>query len=438
MRTVNPDDLERLADLMDGRGGLASKLDEAFSRAASLGVTDRLASLRPMRTWIAETAPDLRKRAAIARDDQVFERGDRETYSEWLARVEAHGLAKAPGLDGIGEKKIADFLDGAGDIAGVVKVGGTTTFAGLSLTGVLYRNSWHSGLLRAGVKSTWWDRGGTIRKTTGASLRGFSVGEIRSLVAPGSWMPGQVGNAFARSSLYQDASRIPFTASRRLSLLGTVWDGFRAMPVLRSPAVSRGIELVVGSDELAMKYGGRTHSEALVSRAGHTSLVRVFRSASYLQKLNNARPAVIAAGKARSPFLKGAGAAAGAGGFIRWAGIGTSIVSTGISVANVCAQGNPRAAFKKKGAGYVADLAEVGFNASLTAAMVAPNPVTVGLAVGTGILYGGAKAVEHWEDIKTAGGKATDWVGDNASKFGKGVAQGAKSAARAVNPMSWF
>lgn len=95
-------------------------------------------------------------------------------------------------------------------------------------------------------------------------------------------------------------------------------------------------------------------------------------------------------------------------------------------------QGNPVDAFKRNGAGYVADIAEVGFNASLTAAMVAPNPITIGLAVGTGLIYGGAKVVEHWDDIKKGAGEAANWVGDKAADLGKSIA---KSKA---NPMNWF
>ncbi|WP_251681449.1 MULTISPECIES: hypothetical protein [unclassified Streptomyces] len=66
-RLVNPKDLEQLAKLLDGRGGVADKLDEAFTRASSLGVTSQLGSLRPMRTWASDTGPELRKKAAYAR-----------------------------------------------------------------------------------------------------------------------------------------------------------------------------------------------------------------------------------------------------------------------------------------------------------------------------------------------------------------------------------
>lgn len=64
--------------------------------------------------------------------------------------------------------------------------------------------------------------------------------------------------------------------------------------------------------------------------------------------------------------------------------------------------------------------------------MVAPNPVTIGLAVGTGLIYGGAKVVQHWDDIKKGAGEATKWVGDKAKDLGKSIA---KSKA---NPMNWF
>jgi hypothetical protein len=438
MRNVNPDDLDQLAKLLDGKGGLAEKLTEAFTRASNLGVSGQLAAIKPMQTWAADNPPDIRKRAALVREEQLFERGDRETYSEWLARIEAHYLAKVPGFEKLSEKQIEEFLNDVSDVTTAVKIGGITLTSGIAMGTVMFQNSWHSGWLRAAVNSGWWERGGALRTWAGTGLRGITPGVLRSVAAPGSWLPGQLGNWFARSSTYQSISRIPFTATTRATLLGHAWDAFRALPGVRSPFVTKGINFLVGSDALAVRYGGASHSGALIARAGQASLLRVGRAASYFQKLNNARPAVIAAGKTASPFLKGLGAAAKTGGFFRVAGVGASALATGVSIANVAAQGNPAAAFRKKGAGYVADLAEVGFNASLTAAMVAPNPVTIGLAVGTGLVYGGAKVVEHWDEIKDGGGKAIDWAGDKLSKAGEGLADGAKSVAKAANPMNWF
>ncbi|MFF2902889.1 hypothetical protein [Streptomyces sp. NPDC057966] len=202
--------------------------------------------------------------------------------------------------------------------------------------------------------------------------------------------------------------------------------------------MSRGINFIVGSDAAASLYGRVTHSGALVTRAANANLFKVGRTASYFQKLSNARPSIIAAGKTASPFLKGLGAAGKAAGFLRGAGIASSALATGVSVANVVSQGSPVDAFKEKGAGYVADVAEVGFNASLTAAMVAPNPFTIGATVVFGGVWVGAKVVEHWDDIKDGAGKAKDWVGGKASKVGSGIASGAKSLAKHANPANWF
>lgn len=371
-------------------------------------------------------------------DEEVFVRRHREAYSDWLVRVEAQYLAKVPGFKDVGEKDIEKSLSILSDVTTTIKIGGITSAAMLGMGTVSFKNSWYNGLLRNAVDSTWWERGGTARTRASAFLRRIPPGELRSLAAPGSWLPGQLGNAFTRSSLYQSASRVPFTAGVRATWLGTGWDRVRGLPVMRSPFVNRGINSLVGSDALAMRYGGTTSSGALVTRAGQASLFKVARSASYFQKLNNARPAVIAAGKTASPLLKGLGAASKAGGFIRVAGVGASALATGVSAANVWSQGNPVDAFKKKGAGYVADVAEVGFNASLTAAMVAPNPVTVGLAIGTGLVYGGAKVVEHWDDIKEGWNKGVDAVGDTASAVVKDPIGSAKSFAKKANPVNWF
>jgi hypothetical protein len=179
-------------------------------------------------------------------------------------------------------------------------------------------------------------------------------------------------------------------------------------------------------------YGGFTHSGQAVARAGNASLIKVFTKAANGQRFANSVAEATNAARGAGALRTGLGAAAKTAGFLRGAGIVGGVLSTGFSAANVISQGNPVDAFKRKGAAYVADVAEVGFNASLTATMVAPSPVTIGLAVGTGLIYGGAKVVQHWDDIKEGAGKAADWVGDKAKDLGKSIA---KSKA---NPMNWF
>jgi hypothetical protein len=133
MRQVDPEQLEHLAKLLDGGDGLEDGLAQAFTRASRLGVTSLLTSLRPIQSWVTDTAPDLRRRAALARlddgdptaglrmagftsddlaeldggvpaealvlansmvdsddiDDSVFERRHRETIEDYLIRIGA-------------------------------------------------------------------------------------------------------------------------------------------------------------------------------------------------------------------------------------------------------------------------------------------------------------------------------------------------------------
>ncbi|MFE1500024.1 hypothetical protein ACFW89_33695, partial [Streptomyces albidoflavus] len=80
------------------------------------------------------------------------------------------------------------------------------------------------------------------------------------------------------------------------------------------------------------------------------------------------------------------------------------------------------------------DLTGTAFSASMTALTVAPNPVTLGLAVGTGVAYAGALVWDNHEAIGKGLEKAGDWVGDKASDVGSGIASGAKKLGGALNP----
>ncbi|WP_328317537.1 PE-PGRS family protein [Streptomyces sp. NBC_00388] len=476
MRIANPDDLEQLAKLLDGKGGVQEKLDEAFTRASRLGVSSHLTSLKPLRSWTQDTGPDLRKRASIARlesgdpeagvrwagfsskdlekylkehegkglppdeillansvavstspEASVFKRESNESLSHWIGRIKAHALEWIPGLKPHGAT-IVSILDLYGDWKSVGDTTATVTMQGTALTKVLVGNS-----LKEGVLAPWKNRIGTALadsgngplKWVGNKIVAYSP-TIRSLGAPGSWFPGK---------LSQWAQRIPGTRGTISDWTGDGYDAVRRFSLMKSPlwrgvSINRAIDFVVGSDSLAARYGGTTHAGQAVSRAGNANLLRVTGNIfSKARSLNFSRTTSLAKG------LAGAGKVAGA---LRGAGIVGSVAATGFSTANVVVQGNPLAAFKREGAGYVADVAEAGFNASMTAAMIAPNPLTIGLAVGFGVVYGGAKIVQHWGDIKKGTGKAADWVSDKASDVGDGIADGAKSLAKHANPANWF
>lgn len=87
----------------------------------------------------------------------------------------------------------------------------------------------------------------------------------------------------------------------------------------------------------------------------------------------------------------------------------------------------------------IGEYAETAFNASMTAAMIAPNPVTLGLVAVTGVVWAGAKVVEHWDDIEAAAEKTVEWVGDRAEDAGEWVGDRLDDVKESdLNPMNWF
>jgi hypothetical protein len=108
----------------------------------------------------------------------------------------------------------------------------------------------------------------------------------------------------------------------------------------------------------------------------------------------------------------GLSAGAKATGVLRGLGVVGAVGATGMSFVNVASQGNPIEAFQENGIDYVADVAELGFNASLTAAMIAPNPVTIGAAVITGAIYGTTEIIAHWDEIEDLAANGAEMVAD--------------------------
>ncbi|WP_405671050.1 PE-PGRS family protein [Streptomyces sp. NBC_01530] len=481
MRNVNPDDLDQLAKLFDGRGGVQDKLDEAFARASRLGVSGKLTAVKPLRTWVSDTAPDLRKRAAIARLEDgdpeaglrwagfdpkdivkagvylkapgvllianamaisgdskadAFRRKSRESLDDWVDRLRAHGVAQIPALTPY-EKEIAEILGDVGDATSTMGHGGSAAFHSVNLTKVLVGNSITQGALRAhkarfvGLLQRFQGRYTWVPEQVAewaVKLDEWNP-PVKSLAAPGTWLPSKLAGVASGNSVYQDVSRIPLLNGSLLTRVGEAYDAVRAHRLMNTRVLfgvsGNGlIDGIVGSDKAAKMYGGLTHAGQIPGRAGQASLWKVAKNVYADQRLfGEGRLAAMGKG------LKFAGKASGA---LRTAGVVGGLASTGYSVANVWVQGKPAAAFKKKGAGYVADVAEIGFNASLTAATVAPNPFTIGAVAVTGAVYAGAKVVEHWDDINKGAGKAADRVGNKAKDLGKSIA---KSKA---NPMNWF
>lgn len=486
MRNVNPGDLEDLATLIDGRDGLGGRLGEAFTRASQLGVSSELTVLRPLTTWVSDTAPDLRKRAAIGRledgdptagllaagftpeelenyngeiapgtlvlansvaqsDDpkaDEFDRQNGESLTDYITRLEAHALSKLPGLEAH-EQTLAKVISIGGDVLTLTTVAGVVTFQGSSLVKTLggnaFKQGWGKDLKEKGALRL---RRSGIRKLVraGRKIDAWSP-PIRSLSAPGSWLPGRLGAWTAtQSSTYQQVTRVPMTGGLLGDRWGNMYDAFRRNRFMdatwRGMSANRGIDLLVGSDYLAKSYGGRTHSGQLVARAGQANLLRVYRKARDAERFAQALNWSPATGGTRQFGLKTALKTSGG---LRTFGIAGQAALTAYSAANVATQ-NPFKKFdsRKEGAGYVADVAELSFNTTLTAAMVAPTPITIGAAVGTGLVYGGAKVVEHWDGIKGGASKAANWTEGKAKDLGSGAVGKAKGFGKKLNPKKWL
>ncbi|WP_329035129.1 hypothetical protein OIE71_20735 [Streptomyces sp. NBC_01725] len=124
--------------------------------------------------------------------------------------------------------------------------------------------------------------------------------------------------------------------------------------------------------------------------------------------------------------------AASAAGWIRGAGVVGGVATTAYGVANLATYDADM--IKADPSKFATDLTGTAFNASLTALTVAPNPVTAGLAIGTGVAYAGALIWDNHEAIGKGLDTAGDWVGDKASDIGDGIADGAKKLGGALNP----
>ncbi|TQL20938.1 hypothetical protein FBY37_2905 [Streptomyces sp. SLBN-134] len=480
VRNVNPEDLEQLSKLIDGRGGVGDKLKGAFARASSLGVTSKLATLKPLATWTMETGPDLRKRAAIARledgdpeaglrwagfttedlrkykgegltpevlllansvaasDDpsnKGLARQDGEAMTDWIDRLKAHALAKIPGLQPH-EETIQTLIGLYGDWKGTTGTAAIVAIQGAALTNVLVNNS----IMESAQLRAWKIRVGTVlRRSSSVRIRAVGGGIVRwtpalkSLSAPGSWLPSKIA-AWAGVS-----GRVPFTSGRIAAASGEAYNAARRLAFMRSPiwrglTANKVINGIVGNDILAARFGGLTHSGQAVSRAANANLVNV---ASKI--FTRGRAVGWGRGLALVKGVAGAGKVAGA---LRGAGVLGGLWSTYLASDQLVRRGwpweNGNFSTRQKGARYVANVAEVGFHASLTAATVAPNPITIGATVVFGAVYVGAKVVEHWDTIQDGWKKTTRVVGETAKEVVTDPVGTAKKVGRALNPSNWF
>jgi len=412
---------------------------EAFTRASSLQVSNLMAPLRELPRWATDTGKDLRRRAALGRlatgdpfaglawagfnpleiaangnkldpttliwlntvadwaarfGKSEYARRDGESLDDYLKRLETAAITKAIPMLKPHEATVYQVLKIIGDVRGVSVTAPVVATQSVALGRLLLNNhAWRP----------------LISKITG----GRWTLQTRSATAPGTTLGALTRQLFMKSSLYRDyVAMLP--EYMEMDQVNRAVNGGRALLGLR---VNQFIDLTFGNNKLAEVLGKTTHSGQPVKVAGQANLFKVWLSTGDPKKME-AAAAIL---KTKPEALSRLGTVARTAGVLRTAGVVGGVASTFYSAANVISQKNPVEAFKKNGAGYVADVAELGFNASLTAAMIAPNPVTIGATVVFGAVYVGAKVVEHWDDVKKGAKKVANAVGNGLKKAGNAL-----------------
>ncbi|MFD6811849.1 hypothetical protein ACFWEN_40025, partial [Streptomyces anthocyanicus] len=164
---------------------------------------------------------------------------------------------------------------------------------------------------------------------------------------------------------------------------------------------------LTGSDEAAMWGGFMRNGSFFMPTAAEANLIKVAQNG-------------------------GLANAAKAAGWLRGAGVVGGVAATAYGVANLTTYNGDM--IKADPAKFASDLTGTAFSASMTMLTVAPTPVTLGIAIGTGVAYGAALIWDNHEAIGKGLEQAGDWVGDKASDIGDGIKDGAKKLGSALNP----
>lgn len=325
-----------------------------------------------------------------------------ESLDDWVVRVQGQALEQLPLLDGHGQP-IAEGLDWYGGYLDMLAAGGWSAASALTvgkaelakavlpkLEQVLTPRFIALGFTEEGVAARF------------ASLRVTYA----TYKAPGTTMQSLLMKVIPSQQL----NRVPPRVSQWLTSTG-----------LRHtlPAAEGALPASAGNAMKTVFGTGWTSADGSVTLPrGASNLVTVGKEAAWGDK-------VASVGRTA--------------GVLRGVGIVGGVASTGYDVANLISEGDPREAFAKDKAGYVADVSKTLFDGSMTAAMIAPSPVTWGAVAVTGAVYAGAELVDHWDDVKHTTGAAAGWLGDRAHDAGHAVTDGLDAVAHSkVNPMNWF
>jgi hypothetical protein len=471
---------------------LAGDLPGLLSAADGLDVGGEVAQLRAAPTWASETAVDLRARIGLVErmehgdtkftsfsvsaeelrqmaggsmpvDEQLYtleaaevakSKGSggildwdgAQNFSDWIEKVEAKALAHLPLLNDKGEL-IEKGIHAFDEYQDLLKT------AGMSAMAITALGKTQSYSLLFKVTSRWGDLGVDALRARGmvqqadwlrrgiAAVDSMYLSGKRTLFAPGTsmpWLKAQAVKYILKSQTFEDALA---AARAGTNVRGEASVGAR---ILNTPFIRDNMDRLVGianstnAGRIANITGnifGRPWTTSVLNDAGIAEEVVVGRNATNLLRV------------AGTDGLLAAGRVAGGLRVLGVAGSAFATVDSGIGLYNSISSGELERNWTEGGthgkAKVIGDIAEVGFNASLTAAMIAPNPVTWGAVAVTGVIYGGARLVEHWDDVTNAVSDAADWTGDKISDatdaVGDTISDGVDAIKKSpINPGNWF
>ncbi|KUF17134.1 hypothetical protein [Streptomyces silvensis] len=252
-------------------------------------------------------------------------------------------------------------------------------------------------------------RDGVTRLTGSAQL-----GELVSAVTSGTMTAGAFAAATGTSVLYSVKLLSHMRTGKEIHAPGTFVSRFantRLAGAAPGSLLSRfppgAVTALTGSDEAAMFGGFMRNGTYVMPSASEANLIRVARGGGFAQ----------------------AGRAAG---WIRGAGVVGGGAATAYGIANLATYDGAK--IRADPSKFASDLSGTAFSGSMTALTVAPNPVTLGVALGAGAVYGGALIWDNHEALGKGIGEAKDWVGDRVEGLGSGMADGAKKFKDVVNP----
>ena len=191
-----------------------------------------------------------------------------------------------------------------------------------------------------------------------------------------------------------------------------------------------GADLWDGGDDGSMPWGAWLAGVTKVGRASVAVATAVLRGTETVVPRGLVRAAV-----QRLPGMGWVGSAP-VSTALRGAGIAGGLYGGARGVGDLVRQGNPADAYRREGAGYVADVAGTAFHLSSSAFLAAPNPVTGVAMVGSGATWAGAEAWDHREEIVDTWNAAAGWVGDRLDDAGDAVGDAAHDAAEAVDDLA--